>query len=240
MQARLLVIQHEANAPLGELANPFVAAGLHLETWPTWITDQPPWDLSSFDGVVSLGSVESVRGEHSTPWIHSELKVLDVALQRDMPILGVCFGAQALARAAGGTVISSPIPEFGWHPVDMTESGQIDAIAGSLGERLQVMQYHFDTFVLEGVDAEILGVNGDLLQAYRIGSHAWGIQFHIEANPSVVYAWIAAFEEDMRSAGVDFDTIRRETRENWQTYRQRAWDLGTAFAHEVTLAAHQR
>ena len=215
-------------------------AGLHLETWPTWVTDHPPWELASFDGVLSLGSVESVRDEHRTPWIRSELAVLEDGLQRGMPMLGVCFGAQALARAAGGRVIPCPIPEVGWHPVEITEAGQVDSVVGTLGERLQVMHYHFDTFELPTSGAEILGIHGDLLQAFRIGPGAWGIQFHIEANPSVVYAWMAAFADDMASAGVDFDAIRRETRANWQTYRQRAWDLGIAFAHEVTVAADQR
>lgn len=238
--ARLLVIQHDADTPMGELANPLVEAGLHLETWPTWVTDTAPWGLESFDGVLSLGSVESVRDEQRTPWIRSELSVLEQALESEMPILGVCFGAQALARAGGGRVIPSPRSEIGWHPVDITEAGQVDSIVGTLGKRLQVMHYHFDTFELPTDEVDILGVNGDLLQAYRIGAHARGIQFHIEANPSVVYAWMAAFADDMASAGADLEVIRRETKENWQAFRQRAWDLGRAFAHEVTVAAHQR
>ncbi len=224
---------------MGELANPLVEAGLHLETWPTWVSATLPWALDSFDGVLSLGSVESVRHEEQTPWIRTELAVLEQAIERGMPILGVCFGAQALARAAGGSVHPSSVAEVGWYEVDINDAGQVDPVIGTLGERLQVMHYHFDTFTLPD-DAEVLGTTGDVLQAYRLRNRAWGIQFHIEANPSVVYAWMAAFGDDMAKSGVNFDDLREQTRANWLTYRQRAWDLGTAFAHNVAVAAHER
>ncbi|MEZ5119818.1 MAG: hypothetical protein R2686_07935, partial [Candidatus Nanopelagicales bacterium] len=94
---RLLVIQHDLDDPLNELAPPFVVAGLQVDTWCTWNDEQSPWPLEQFAGVVSMGALASVTDEASVPWIRNEVALLGQALERGMPVLGVCFGSQSLA-----------------------------------------------------------------------------------------------------------------------------------------------
>jgi GMP synthase (glutamine-hydrolysing) len=82
----------------------------------------------------------------------------------------------------------------------------------------------------------VLGRTGELTEAYRIGDRAWAVQFHIEANPSLVYSWLAVYKDAMLKAGVDIEELRRFTASYWREYRQASWDLATAFAGEVWAA----
>lgn len=102
------MIQHDLDDALNELAPPIIVAGLQVDTWCTWHDEQSPWPLDEFAGVVSMGALASVTNETSVPWIRSELELLSRALERGVPILGVCFGSQSLARAAGVRSVNRP------------------------------------------------------------------------------------------------------------------------------------
>ena len=234
-QPRLLVIQHDLDDALNDLAAPLLDAGLMIDTWCTFRSDAPEEPLESFDGVLSLGALASATDEDSTPWIRGEIAVLEQALARRMPILGVCFGAQLLARAAGGRVYRSPVTEIGWYEVDMAAEAAADPVLGSLGPSLHVFQSHYDTFDLPA-EATVLGRTGELTEAFRIGDRAWAVQFHIEANPSLIYSWLAVYKDAMLKADVDIDELRRFTASYWREYRQASWNLATAFAGEVLAA----
>jgi GMP synthase (glutamine-hydrolysing) len=233
---RLLVIQHDLDDALNELAPPLVAAGLNLDTWCTWREEEPRWPLEEFSGVLSLGALASVRDEATVPWIAAETALLSRALDRGLPVLGVCFGAQALARAAGGQVLRSPVTEIGWFDVVMEPEASKDPVLGALGTTFPAFQSHYDTFELPP-GTSVLGTTGDLIEAYRVGDSAWGVQFHIEANPSVVYGWLAVYRDAMDEAGVDIDELRASTRSNWADYRKRSWQVGAAFA-DCVVARH--
>lgn len=167
------MIQHDLDDALNELAPPIIVAGLQVDTWCTWHDEQSPWPLDEFAGVVSMGALASVTNETSVPWIRSELELLSRALERGVPILGVCFGSQSLARAAGGQVRKSPLTEIGWHDVTMTSHAETDPVLGSLGKEFPAFQWHYDTFDLPP-DATVLATAGDLIEAYRVGDSAWG------------------------------------------------------------------
>lgn len=230
---RLLVIQHDLDDALNELAPPFIVAGLQVDTWCTWHDEQSPWPLEEFSGVVSMGALASVRDEATVPWMRNEIALLSRALQRGLPILGVCFGSQALARAAGGQVRKSPVTEIGWYDVAMPPDAARDPVLGSLGRTFPAFQWHYDTFDLPS-DATVLATAGDLIEAYRIGESAWGVQFHIEANPSVVYGWLGTYRDAIDEAGIDVEELRAATERNWLEYRRRSWEVGAAFAAQVT------
>jgi len=236
---RLLVIQHDLDDALNELAPPIIVAGLQVDTWCTWHDEQSPWPLDEFAGVVSMGALASVTNETSVPWIRSELELLSRALERGVPILGVCFGSQSLARAAGGQVRKSPLTEIGWHDVTMTSHAETDPVLGSLGKEFPAFQWHYDTFDLPP-DATVLATAGDLIEAYRVGDSAWGVQFHIEANPSVVYGWLGTYRDAIDEEGIDVDELRAATERNWIEYKRRSWEVGAAFATMVVKAATSR
>jgi GMP synthase (glutamine-hydrolysing) len=236
---RLLVIQHELDDHLNELAGPFVDAGLTIEPWFTYLKPSPLLDVSEYDGVVALGAIVGVKNQAEHPWMSVERQVLEKAVAEGTPTLGVCFGAQLLASVGGAHVQRAGSPEIGWAPVDMDAEAAGDPVLATLGSRPSVFQFHYDAFG-EPESGAILGRTGRLNQVVRIGDRAWGVQFHLEVNPGTIYSWIATYGDEMREQGADLDALAAETAQHWQEYRRLARAFGDAFAAQVTAFAKRR
>ena len=234
--ARLLVIQHDPEVPLGELAAPLEDAGLDIAWWRTWLSPHHGVDIRDFAGLVSLGSFASVTEEASTPWIQAEIALLEEALAHEIPVLGVCFGAQILARAAGGRVLTAPEPEMGWLEIRTTQAADTDAVMAGLGQGWSALDFHFDTFELPD-SATVLGVTPGFPQAFRVGSCAWGIQFHIEANAEILNDWMDLHRARANPYPVDFESLLAQADQGWPQNQKRASALGAAFAQQVIRAA---
>ena len=238
-RARLLVIQHNLDDHLNELAGPLTDAGLLIEPWFTTARPAPLLDTSEYDGVVSLGALVGVKDEGDHPWMSVERKVLEKAIANGTPTLGVCFGSQLLGSIAGADVRRARSAEIGWAPVEMDPEAAGDPVLGTLGSRPFVFQYHYDTFG-EPETGTILGRTGMVNQALRIGDRAWGVQFHIEVGPGAITSWLGTYGEEMRSHGVDPDALGAETAERWRDYRRLTRRLAVAFAREVEAFAGGR
>lgn len=229
---RVLVVQHLIHDHLHELAGPLVEAGCEITTWPTFQDPVPPLDIAEVDAVISLGGDDSAYDENAAPWIRTERELLERALDRGLPIFGVCFGAQILAIAAGGRGYRADFHEIGWTRVDYLPAAPEDRIGRILERSPEVFQFHYDTFSLpEG--AVLLGQTDGLVQAYRVGDRAWGVQFHIEADPALVHLWLAAYADELREKGVEIDAVARDTADYWRNYRDVAWDVAQEFAEVV-------
>ena len=108
-------------------------------------------------------------------------------------VLGICLGSQLLARAYGADNLLGAAPEFGWREVTLTSEAKDDPVLRAAPENFPIFQWHDDTFTLPK-DAVRLAGNGTAEnQAFRIGRAAYGIQFHFEADRSLVRSWNAAF-----------------------------------------------
>lgn len=236
---RLLVIQHNLDDHLNELAGPLVDAGLSIEPWFTSARPVPLRDVSEYDGFLSLGALAGLKDEPDHPWISVERDLLEKAVANGAPALGVCFGAQMLASIAGASVHRADRAEIGWTQIEMDASAADDPVLGALGSRPHVFQFHFDAFD-EPRTGEILGRTGNDNQVLRIGDSAWGMQFHVEVSPGAIYSWIGTYREEMLEQGVDLDALAAETAERWTAYRTIARSLASAFAGQVTRFADGR
>lgn len=157
------------------------ALGCRVSAYHFWKAVRPV-ALDRFDGMVISGSPASANEE--TPWILAELELIEQAERRDMPVLGVCFGAQLLGRAYYGAaaVRRSAQVELGWYPVCRT--GQDDPLLAGLPEQFSSFQFHLEE-VLPQPDMRILAYSAGVeVQAFRIGAKpVWGTQFHLEVTP---------------------------------------------------------
>ena len=191
---RILSVTHGSSVPGGVFEDAVHAAGHELERWsvPAGGTPEP---AASYDAVMVFGGSMHPDQDERFHWLAREEEFLRDVLDEGVPALGVCLGAQMLARAAGAWVAPAAAPEIGWFDVELTPAGREDPVLGVLPERTRAFQWHSYTFGIprDGVELAWSAVS---TQAYRVGS-AWGIQFHAEVTLPMVEAWVAKEEDEL-------------------------------------------
>jgi GMP synthase-like glutamine amidotransferase len=215
--APALVIEHEADAPAGLLAEWAADRGIGLEVVALHAGDAIP-DPAGRPFLVTLGS-EASAFDDGVPWLAAERAALDRALALGVPILGICFGGQHLARALGGTVARACRPEVGWLAI---ETAAPDVVAPG-----PWLQWHRDAFTVPP-GAEALARSEAGAQAFRSGRHL-GVQFHPEDTPAIALDWAASYPESMARAGTTLAAIRAGGEAHAAGARRRAYALFDAF-----------
>jgi GMP synthase (glutamine-hydrolysing) len=222
---RALAIVHQRDAGPGVFADATSARGVALDVWMPPESQAPARPPAEYDAVLIFGGAMHADQVDHHPWLRGEKEQLAVLLERGVPALGVCLGAQLLAEAAGATARRASRPEIGWHEVQVTGEGRSDPLLGPLAPRFEAFQWHSYEFPRpEG--ATPLARSAVCLQAYRLGEHVWGIQFHAEVTRTDAEAWIDDYESDADAVdtGLDPEALQRRT-----THAIDAWnELGRA------------
>jgi GMP synthase (glutamine-hydrolysing) len=218
---RALAIVHQRDAGPGVFADAFRSRGVELDSWLRAETESPPRNQSDYDAVLIFGGAMHADDEALHPWLHEEKALLAELLERGVPLLGVCLGAQLLAEAAGAPPHRARQPEIGWHEVELTAEGEDDPLLGPLAPGFEAFQWHSYEFPLPP-GATLLARSPACLQAYRLGDSTWGIQFHAEVTCEDAEAWIDDYrsDDDAVRIGLDPDDLRRRTRDaigDWNT-----------------------
>ena len=234
-QPKILVIVHDIDDHLNEMANPIAEAGIRMNTWDVQNDGDglPNLDeLDQYSGIISLGAHAGVLEEAENSWMSHERKIMEWALETETPLLGLCFGSQLLASAAGARVYKADAGEFAWTKVDMLPEAAKDPVIGALGKTADAFQFHYDTFDLPD-NAVLLGESNGTIEAFRVGSSAWATQFHPEVGLSQQLAWLSTYRRAFLREGIDLDEQIAKSHELAASYRKQAWDLSEAFAKQV-------
>jgi GMP synthase-like glutamine amidotransferase len=167
-----------------------------------------PSSLDRFDAVIVSGSPASATQDD--PWVLSELKVIEQADHRGLPVMGVCFGSQLLARAFYGksAVRLSSQAEFGWSNVTRERD---DPLFRGVPRQFTSFQYHAEE-VLPQPDMHVLASSpASAVQAFRVGRKPiWGIQFHLEVTPRAGRDLLRKTERVYAPYGLRFDDLAAE------------------------------
>jgi GMP synthase (glutamine-hydrolysing) len=185
-----------------------------------------------------MGAHAGVLEESKHAWMSHERKIMQWALDTETPLLGLCFGSQLLASAAGARVYKAETGEFAWTKVDMLPEAASDPVIGSMGKTVDAFQFHYDSFELPE-NATLLGESDGTIEAFRVGSSAWATQFHPEVGLSQQLAWLSTYRGAFIREGIDVDEQIAKSHELAASYRKQAWDLSGAFAKQV-LAFHNK
>ncbi|HET8674134.1 MAG TPA: type 1 glutamine amidotransferase, partial [Thermoleophilaceae bacterium] len=213
---RALVIQHEQPTPGGYVNQWLEERGAEQDVFRIDI-DEREVDPRDYDMLVSLGSEFAAFDD--VPWIRREEAMLRDAHEADVPVLGVCFGGQLMAKALGGESFRSDQSEIGWLPVSSRDEKLIPAGPW--------FQWHFDSFTLPP-GAELLADSPVGPQAYAIG-RSLGTQFHPEVTPEIMESWVRAYPHELEQEGVDPKGLLEETYTRARETKTAAWRLFDAF-----------
>jgi len=185
---KALVITHTDSEGPGSLGEFLGSAGVRVRTARLDAGDSLPADPRKLDLVVSMGGPMSVHDEGRHPFLRAEIGFLRAAVQADVPVLGICLGAQLIAKACGAEVMKAPAKEVGWGEVVLTAAGLADPVFRGGPPVLPVFQWHEDTFDVP-VGGELLATSPACHhQAFRIRG-AVGLQFHVEVTREVLLDW---------------------------------------------------
>ena len=147
------------------------------------------------------------------PFLTCELNWMRSAVDRGIPLLGICLGAQMLAKALGGRVYPHTVREIGWREIDLLPASQNDFIFDGRSARETVFQWHGDTYDMPPGAVHLASGEQCRNQAFRIGPSAYGMQFHAEMTPEIMREWLAekpAKIADRLSAPIDPEKIAAE------------------------------
>jgi GMP synthase-like glutamine amidotransferase len=223
---RLLAMVHQDDAGPGVFTAAIEAGGHRLDTWKVSEETAPPADPLGYDGVLCLGGSAHPREEQRYPWLSAEKEALRQLLAAEVPLLGVCLGAQLLTIAAGGEARRTPAPEIGWVEVEVTPDGAADPLLAPLAPCFEAFEWHsYECLPPDG--STPLARNPTCLQAFRIGARAHAIQFHAEVSGVDARHWIDDYRADPDAVrtGVDPAVLHADTEPRIAAFNQLGRDL---------------
>jgi GMP synthase (glutamine-hydrolysing) len=204
---KVVVLQHAACEPLGTLHAPFEEA---FELTVLEAFSDPPRYRHAVerlvhgagpDGLVALGGPMSVYDHNDVEGLDDSLRLIRTAVHADIPILGVCLGAQLLAFTLGAQVWSGTKlgkrREIGWSRVSLTDRGRVDPLFHGFDATRPVFHWHGDTFDLPEGAWLLASTRLYPQQAFRWGRWAYGLQFHIEVTPALVREWADVYGSEI-------------------------------------------
>jgi GMP synthase (glutamine-hydrolysing) len=184
---RILVFRHAAFEELGTLRPTLESRGFRVESVQLYEPGAQVPDIADAAGLVFMGGPMCANDD--LPFLHSEVELIRGAAGRGQPVLGICLGAQLIAKALGVRVPRSPKPEIGWFHVDLTDAGRLDPVFANMGDPVAVFHWHQDMFEVPP-GAELLATApGCPNQAFRSGRNIYGFQFHPEMTPAMIEDW---------------------------------------------------
>lgn len=212
---KILVFQHVAHQILGTLDPLLRQAGFRIRYVNFGRDPGARPELNGYDGLVVLGGPMNADETALHPHLQHEIDVIREAIDRERPMLGICLGAQLLARALGGRVERAPSREVGWYEVAMTGAARSDAILGHFEPVERLFQWHGDTFEVPRGAVHLASSELCPNQAFRAGERAYGFQFHLEADGRLIERWLATpeYREHLLAGdgAIDPEHIRDQT-----------------------------
>jgi GMP synthase-like glutamine amidotransferase len=195
--------------------------------------------ISEVAGVVMLGGTVNADQVDRHPFLLDDRRLTREAVDAGVPYLGICLGAQILARALDRPVVKAARRELGFEPVHPTEAAADDLLLSAFADGDRVFQWHQDTFDLPD-GATLLATGEDVPhQAYRVGDRAWGIQFHFEVDGAELEQWLEEADAlmDLEATwGKSSEEIRVEAKEHMAAHEDRGREVFRRFADIVRRA----
>jgi GMP synthase-like glutamine amidotransferase len=218
---RALILQHEDPTPAGHVTEWLAEQDAEVDTYRIDL-EQREVDPSDYDLIVSLGS-EYAAFDDTKPFVLREAELMKEAVDEDVPVLGLCFGGQMLARVLGADVHRGTETEIGWLPVESRDP--------ELVPNGPWFQWHFDTFTLPP-GATLVAESQAGPQAF-VKDRSLGLQFHPEVTTEMMDEWVRVYRHELDDDGVDPDELLEETKRRADESRRMARQLLDRFLTDI-------
>jgi len=231
MPKEILIIKHiEIEGP-GSIEEFFANTAWNLRVINLSTEELKSKDFADVVAMIFLGGPMNVYDEAKYPFLRDEDGFLRRAIKEEIPILGICLGAQLLAKACGAKVKKAKQKEIGWHKVNLTEAGKQDALFTGLPSQLNVFQWHEDIFEIPKGALHLAESPTCPKQAFRFGRNAYGVQFHVEVTPEMIESWIYAYRknETLKTKDMLIESYKKK-----ETFRKQADIIYFNFARVIT------
>jgi GMP synthase (glutamine-hydrolysing) len=228
----IFIFRHVPHEGIGSIAT-------YLESLPLTIqycdldSHQVPNELPhDLDFVIAMGGPMNVDETGRFPFLLAERRFIRKAIDAGIPTLGICLGAQMIARALGAPVYCGARKEIGWYPVELTQEGRKDALFQShASSNFVVLQWHGDTFELP--DGAVRLARSELFQnqAFRYGKHVYAIQFHFEVTEEMIRDWMIKNADEL--AAVHAYIFPKDIEDGIRTHEPPMRKLATGIYQEL-------
>jgi GMP synthase (glutamine-hydrolysing) len=205
---RVVAVRHVAFEDLGSIASVLAERGhdaVYLDAGVADLSFTPgPHDI-----LIVLGGPIGAYEDNRYPFLTDELRLIERALKQNTPVLGICLGAQLLARALGALVYRGTRREIGVGSIDLSPQGHRSCLRHFAGAP-QVLHWHGDTFDLPAGAVRLASTAITPNQAFVHGTKVLGLQFHVEAEARQIERWLIGHTCELDMAGIDVAALRKD------------------------------
>lgn len=230
----VIAIRHLQFEDLGTLEPLLHELGYKIQYIDATVADLATVDVISPDLVVVLGGPVGAFDDHIYPFIAQEVALVEKRLQSKRPILGICLGAQFIARVLGANVYPMGYKEIGFSPLTLTSQG-LDSPLAALNA-IPVLHWHGDQFDIPAGAIRLAGTADCPNQAFSYGPNVLGLQFHLEADTARIEQWLVGHANELGQAGIDPRLIRKHAEAIGQELTKASREVVTAWLDQVAVA----
>ena len=229
-------ITHVAFEDLGSFEQILKEEGFEIEYLNAACDDLSVINPETDDLLIILGGPISVNDIDEYPFIQAELEMLTERLEADKPTLGICFGAQLIARALGAQVYPGHHKEIGWSPIHLDEAGSRSALRHLVGDDVCVLHWHGETFDLPEYAEHLASTEYYANQAFSYGK-ALALQFHPEVTARALEQWYVGHTCEIHQIdGISVNKLRDDARQFADTLQARAYTFFSEWLEQVSVA----
>ncbi|AWB48525.1 GMP synthase [Gemmobacter aquarius] len=189
---RVAIVENTRITHHGQVGVALHEQAARIDLYKPWADGRLP-ELGDHDALVVFGGEQSARSDDTHPYLPALADLMRETAAMDRAVLGICLGAQILARGHGAENQLGAAPEFGWRDVTQTEAAKTDPVLSGLPASFPIFQWHSDTFTLPDTAARLASSPAAQNQCFRIGRATYGMQFHFEASRPMVADWTREF-----------------------------------------------
>jgi GMP synthase (glutamine-hydrolysing) len=204
-----VAIRHVAFEDLGAFAPVLAAAGFTVQYHDVGTHDLRTLEPDKADLLVVLGGPIGAYEDAAYPFLKDELDVIERRLATGQPLMGICLGAQLIARAAGARVYPSGMKEIGFAPITLSEAGARSCLEPFAEDPL-TLHWHGDTFDLPPGAERLASTDLCKTQAFSMGPAVIGFQFHPEVDGRGIEKWLIGHAAELAAAAIDVPHLRAE------------------------------